>query len=348
MISIELEEAIKKLVALVEAKQYKGILFFIESLSEHFPAILQQLINASLETNKDPNINNAVELLDKQPVGHTIVQLNDLINNLNEFGAKTARTGFIPAVKLALQLQDFFDIFEKSVGKFRFENTIKLCQIAHDINFSIKDIHYWSISLREMLSTTLPLKENNQKISLYFDAPIEYDEIIIKLQAIKELYNELCRLLNISTSEYPLQLVQFEVGSWWIKLFGESRVITLLTNFMEKSVSYFHRTYTTEGKIQSIPKNVEAINTLLELSQNFKKSGIDTEVLNKNLEHSAIVISNQLNALLLNEPKVKINDTEHYIGNELDKRFLQSRRSLFLESGEPEESEESENPNPQA
>jgi hypothetical protein len=93
---------------------------------------------------------------------------------------------------------------------------------------------------------------------LYFSFPQFHNkELIAKLVAVETLYDELSRLLNVSTSEYPLEITKMEVGSWWIKIFGESKIIALLTSLIETWIAYLHRNYTQEGKIQSMPKRLK-------------------------------------------------------------------------------------------
>ncbi len=191
-------------------------------------------------------------------------------------------------------------------------------------------------------------KEGYKDLSITFPSIPTLNNLIRKLSALEGLYNELCRLLDVSTSEYPLEIVKIEVGSLWLKLFGESRVISLMTKFAESSVSYLYRNFTNEGKIMAIPQNVEVINSLLQLSENLEQSGIDNSVLKENIQHSAIILGQQLNQLLSGEPAVNVNGRNYSIAEEWEKRFLKDSRTLAIGSGndETDQIKEDDNPSP--
>jgi hypothetical protein len=67
-----------------------------------------------------------------------------------------------------------------------------------------------------------------------------------------------------------------EVGSLWLKIFGESKVIALLTRLIETGAGYLYRRFTTEGKIASIPRQVESVEAILRLTETLQEMGIDT------------------------------------------------------------------------
>jgi hypothetical protein len=151
-----------------------------------------------------------------------------------------------------------------------------------------------------------------------------------RLIALDELYNELCNLLLISHIDEPLQISKIESGSLWIKIFGETRVISLITNFLEESAGYIYRTYTREGKIASIPKKIESLNEVINLSSRLKSSGVNTQEMDENLSKAGIIISTHLNTLLSGQPSIILNQKMITVGEDSVKGYLQAAASPNL------------------
>ena len=202
-------------------------------------------------------------------------------------------------------IKQFHDTYENLLQSHTKHNLLYLTFAAHELRQPRIELMITAID--EALQTTREPKEGFSKLLIIFPTTPSVKAIIQKLSALEELYSELCRLLNVSVSEYPLELIKLEAGSIWLKIFGESRVISMITKFLESAVTYLYRNYTVEGKITAIPQNVETINSLLQLSKNLEQSGIDNGVLNDNIKQSSIIIGQQLNALLAGEPQVNIN-----------------------------------------
>jgi hypothetical protein len=287
------------------------------------------------------------EILSERRVGIIFIELNSLITAIDEVNAslfrlyENSQKPTFPLTSLKESLEEFYLAFEKNVGAFDFASMYELLRIAHDIIEKLDIVDDLTVAFKKLLIDEPRIEEGNEKMSLYFAAPLRYNELIEKLISIQELYKELCRLLKVSASQYPLEIARLEIGSWWIKIFGESKVIALMTSLIESGVSFLHRNYTMDGQIQSIPKKAETIERLLELSDKLKEKGIDTKELEENIKHSSVVISNHLNRLLLGEPNVIVNDKKFYIGEELDQKLLLERKTLQLTTGNPEESSQS-------
>lgn len=185
--------------------------------------------------------------------------------------------------------------------------------------------------------------EGNSELSISFSWTRDYQQLIAKLISISNLYSEVCTLLNISTSEYPMKVIRAEYGSLWLRLFGESKVITLLTTMIESGVSYLHRTFTNEGKVEAIPKKVSAVEEILQLSVKLEEAGIDTVAMKENIQKSAVIISRELNTLLLREPNVTINGKTYSVSQEGDDKFLKEKLGLYLTAGDDAELYDDEN-----
>jgi len=218
------------------------------------------------------------------------------------------------------------------------ENVLILVEEAADLKRSLDAYSILAIGVKDFLNGEESFdKEGYAKLSLLISYEPTYKALLTKLTALDHLYNELCNLLGVSSAEYPLHLTKMESGSLWLKIFGESKVVALLTQLIEDGVGYLYRRFTNEGQIASIPRQVESIEAVLRLSENLQQLGIDTTEVKENLQKSAVVISSKLNDLLLGSPAIKVNDREFSVGDAVTEKYLTESRQLLLNEGKETE-----------
>jgi hypothetical protein len=342
MTSNEIIEKLRKLQYILNENE--SFFEVIRNLSNFYPTLAQyldEIIDNDFEKidykgSRQHHFSSKISAyLSNLKIGTVFIELQKMIDEISKLNTELSNANF-PFPLLIDKLRKLFILFEESFGNYGFKNTFALAQLASSITDIVENIRNLTYFLNESTQPAIKLQNDESELSFYFTTSTEYKDLIIKLTALEQLYNEICRLLNVSTSQFPLRLVKLETGSWWIKVFGESKVITAIIGFAEKSVSWFHQNYTVDGKISKIPKDLEVIDRMLELSKSLEENGIDATVLKNNLQHSAIVLSEQLNKLLVGEPNVKINEKEFYIGKDLDEKLLKERQTLLLESGESE------------
>lgn len=185
---------------------------------------------------------------------------------------------------------------------------------------------------QNLRSTPDGIKDELEELSLFFTSSMSLSAFIMKLSAIDNIYSEVCELLNISSREYPIQISKIESGSLWADILGYPKVIALLTSLVESSVSYLHRNFTKEGKISSIPKKAEHIESIIKLSKKLEEQGVDVSEINDNLQKACVVISKNLNSLLAGEPTVTINNKTYSIEAEMRARQIESTENKLLET----------------
>lgn len=183
-------------------------------------------------------------------------------------------------------------------------------------------------------------------LALWLPAHFELADFARRLLALQSLYSELCMLLSISESDHPLRISKIESGSLWVKVFGESRVIAMMVSFVEQTASWMYRTYTTEGKLASIPRKVETIDSLLGLTKRLKETGLDTSAIESHIEKSAVALSKDLAVLLDGQSSVTVNEQTISVGLELNKLFLERTAPLRLQSPDVTGSDEPSAPPP--
>lgn len=154
----------------------------------------------------------------------------------------------------------------------------------------------------------------NSTIELYLETECSIENIISKLQALNSIYLQLCNLIGSSAIDYPLTIQNLETGSLWIKVFGESKVISMCVKLISSFILYIYKNHTVEGKIEQTPIKLEILYKILELSKKLDEVGVDTKELNNSINDSTLVIAKDLNKLLSGTSNLAINTETKMIG----------------------------------
>ncbi len=174
--------------------------------------------------------------------------------------------------------------------------------------------------------------ESDFSLALY--QPTSYADLVEKLIAFGTIYDELCQLLSVSQVDFPLRIVRIESGSLWIKVFGETRVIQLVTSIVESSIGFLHRKFTDEGKIASIPRKIESLNAVIQLTEKLAAMGVNTNDVEENLRKSAVSISQSLACLLEGQARISLNQSTMSVGDRIEPLMISQRETLLLQQGD--------------
>jgi len=150
-------------------------------------------------------------------------------------------------------------------------------------------------------------KRTDDQIEIYLSSETDFLLFLEKINTLEQIYEEFCHLFNVSAKQEPLKIVKIESGTAWAWLKGNVAVVTAMRSVIEKAAHYFYRNYTVEGKISTIPKKVETIESVLHLSDELKKRNISTEQLDDHLKKASVTIGNQLEKLLSGEEEIELN-----------------------------------------
>jgi hypothetical protein len=338
-------QLVHELRSLTEELKDSAVLEFISSLDRYYPELTDAAVKPDTTQSQQKSteylakvteVTNRVVLdLKAGKPGNRFVLLDAWIKRVHDIEERLYESGNGQVAKpLTQSAQLFFQAYDDSVQSYGGLQARYLVIAAHELKSTLLTASSLTESIERSLMPTVELDDKHETLSLLLHSTTSFRTVIVRLSSLLEMYDELCRLLDVSTTEYPLQIVKLESGSLWLQLFGESRVIRLVTEFIEETVSYLHRNFTREGQIQAIPKNAEAVVSLLNLSDRLAESGVATDVLRDNIHQSAIILSKQLTQLLANEPTVDVNEKTYSILPGWEERFLRESRGLFLTNGE--------------
>jgi hypothetical protein len=234
---------------------------------------------------------------------------------------------------LLSQLDSFGKAYENFIDQPSSSNALILMLSTRRIDDSIASTRMMLSNLRKNLDPHEIVSDEFQVVSIFLPSIIEYNDLLIKLTAIERIYSELCQLIKVSMAEYPLRIIKVESGSLWVKVFGESRVMALFTSLLQSAAAYIYRNYTEEGRISSIPKQIQSIEAILGLTDKLKEQGVDTSQIKENVQKAAVTISQQLNELLQGQSGITVNNESIPAQKTISKKVLTGREVQLLSDG---------------
>lgn len=230
-------------------------------------------------------------------------------------------------------LDNFERLYESCLKKFNASNAANLSAIATQLLGKFNALEKLLNFLTKHTNKSIVKRNNEEELLLSLPYVENYDEIISKLINLDKLYSELCLLNNISVSEYPIKVVKIETGSLLIYIIGNAIIIGFIIWILKEVIRFIYRNYTNEGKISAIPRQLESVDAILQFTNKLEEHGIDTTKNKEQLQLVTARITDNLNNLVLDQPKISINGEELSVGNELENKYLKEREQLLIGDG---------------
>lgn len=181
-------------------------------------------------------------------------------------------------------------------------------------------------------------------VSLQFVGPTSVLRFSSRLTAFSSLYSELCQLFKISEQSYELRIVRIESGSQFFEFLGFGKCVELACDLIRNSLGWMYRTYTTEGKLASIPKKAEDMEAVLKLSDRLEKYGLKPAEMRENVAKAGVELSKQLTELLRGEPVVVVNRERISVAPDFEKKYIEEAKRLRIEDQTQRSENEAQEP----
>lgn len=238
--------------------------------------------------------------------GKVFSQIYKVEEELTSIWTEDGMAGPAPR-KLRTGLREFETGFEHYLRAPTAAGALHLFQVARDLSLAIEVTEDVIKSVIRTLTATSTLPDGQTLLEIFLVSPVTMAQVRGKLAALEKLYSISAELFGVSESEYPLRVLQMEVGSLWVKLFGETKTIAFITHLIESTIAYGHRNWTSEGKIGALPRKIAAVEAILDLSKRLEDAGIDTSEMRDQIQRASVTIADNLNDLLAGEKGVEIN-----------------------------------------
>lgn len=309
---IEFDVAAKRFLA--DVSEAEVLIGLLESLAHLADSIFSSIQGSGASGGQIAESQNKVKtclaetktIVSSANPRHLFRSLDEVKNSIRDMGkaGDAEGSGFF---NIENDLENFAESYAQYLSGGSVARSLSMLWSATVLNLKIKSYFETFNFFLSADEDRLVPGENERELLLWLPGYMDLKQFSQKLQAIQLLYTELCMIFSISESDYPLRLVRAKSGSLWVKVFGETRVIQMISEFIEKMAGWLYRNYTVEGKINSIPRKVEVIDSLLDLTAKLEAAGLDVSEMRPNIEKSAVVVSRELVTLLENQSSVVIN-----------------------------------------
>jgi hypothetical protein len=259
--------------------------------------------------------------------------LGSLQNAESAFDPQTSQR--LEVVKKAIQ--DFSDAYEELISNYQLSEIALLLSIAQRLDAAlISSIEFTSITLKNLCPEVQQAEKSEETLEIFLSTKIDFLFFIEKTGAVEQIYEEFCHLFNISSKQEPLKIVKIESGSLWVWLNGNPKAVAAVKSVIEKAAHYFYRNYTDEGKISTIPKKVETLESILHLSDELKKRDISTDKLDDHIKKASNAIGNSLEKLLAGEDQVELNGEVIALTPRVQQNLIANKQVRLIEEDKPE------------
>lgn len=220
-------------------------------------------------------------------------------------------------------LQDSFDSFTQRHSTSR---AMKVVFNAHSFIQAIDSYIDGTEFIGNVLRSHHATPEQSGTLELYMPAELNFEEFIERLNSINTIYQELAQILGVSTSDEPLKILKVESGSLWASLFGNSKIMALMDDFLRSAAKYMHRNFTREGKIEALPTSLKGMNEILDFTKRLEEKGVDVKDIHEQLAKGTFRMAKEMNILLENQSSVSINGEDIQLVESRGQGQLEARR----------------------
>jgi hypothetical protein len=240
---------------------------------------------------------------------------------------------------LKKEVEGFGEAYEKFISNQQLGEVAQLLSVAQRVDAAVSSsIEFVLITLKNLCSEPQldETSTSEQRLEVYLSAKIDFVFFLEKTSALEQIYEEFCHLLNVSVKQEPLKIVKIESGSLWVWLNGNPKAVAAVKSVIEKAAHYFYRNYTDEGKILTIPKKVETLESILHLSDELKKRDISTDELDEHIKKASNAIGNSLEKLLAGEEQIELNGEVIALTPRGQQNLIANRQVKLIEEKAPE------------
>lgn len=209
--------------------------------------------------------------------------------------------------RLVADLEEFLQQYDAFISHQTPATALPVLLAAQKLQLQIEATFEVLEAVQEALSPDVQAAPGEDELSLYLPSSMTLRDFVSRVEAMQSLYSVTCQLLELDEQEHPLRVVELESGSIFLKLLGETKVMGLITAFLEKAAEWGFRNLTTEGKLGGVPRQVETVDKLLDLTKKLKDAGIDVAEAEDSIRDATVSLSKNLATLIRGQSAVTVN-----------------------------------------
>jgi hypothetical protein len=289
----------------------------------------QRIVNAKSKINNIIN-NNVNEIKSFINIWALFDDIKTIEIELNKFNSSTDFK--IIMLEFNSYIEEFKITFNNYTKHYATDEAIKLISLSNKLYLLFNNIFSFLHDIKNILTNEYKEEENQNytRFTLEFFTLHNFTDFSLKQYSISLIYSELCKLFGISENQYTLKIIKVESGSWFSDLLGHTIIIQLITDLIKKTLNYFYRNFIKEGKIISLPTNVEVIEGFIGLKKELDKEGIDTSEMSESIRKASCNIAKKLEILLYNEYRIKLQGEQIELREYYQEKYLEESKHFYL------------------
>lgn len=244
----------------------------------------------------------------------------------------------LPVIKLIESLDEFSDLVHKFVSDTIEISTTSLLsalmfsvdRTLNSVNILLYTQNYLNI-IDKAIETNIEYSEESILSIRLFRENMTTREISAYMVSLNDIYERVCAILDISTSDYALRPVKIESGSWFEKVFGHPSSIKFMQDLLNRFITFIYRNYTTEGKLINTKKKIDALKEAVDIIAICEEHGIKTEKAKKIAEENLDLICKNVYLLTAKNSKIAVNEKIFDLGEEASNALLEASNINLLE-----------------
>lgn len=167
---------------------------------------------------------------------------------------------------------------------------------------------------------------------------LEKDTYMQVVNPMYIIYEKLCEIANIDSSDERLEIARIETGSFFVKFFGNKSILKVIGKIFETSHDIMVRNFTREGQKKNLVESTDLFRKQFDLIKEMKDLGLDVNEHEEIAKETLVLIMKQSNILLSSSPDVRINNKVLSKSNDM-KKVLESRVYKMLSEKANDEEE---------
>ncbi|MEM6647294.1 MAG: hypothetical protein AAF730_13690 [Bacteroidota bacterium] len=184
-------------------------------------------------------------------------------------------------------------------------------------------------TLRNFFDLTPQVRGSERFFSIFADYDGSYALLAPKLSALQAAYGELCNLMSIGETAFPLRLQKMEAPPIWISAVGHGHVTAVLTATLERFADHWYRHFTGTGT-PTLPSD-RVINTqmLIDLASELERRGYNRVAQDQSqLKATALHLIQCYFTFLAAVPRIVLNDATVAVRDAARQQYLEQSTTI--------------------
>lgn len=200
-------------------------------------------------------------------------ELRELIESAESFALELPQQ--VPAISIHLtNLKNAYDAY---IDRQKPDTATTVLFEGQQSYVAIKALRETLAAIRMSLIPNFIRSEHEDTLSLVFEENTDLEILASRLRSLYEAYRQLCELTGTSYSDFPLRIVKVETGSTYIEVIGAILPLSILRKSIARAAKIIFQRYVPEGRIDAEAEVCEHIRNTLDLRNELKGSGINTD-----------------------------------------------------------------------